>query len=72
MCYSKMSVHTEIEAGSEESIHEKVEEVKEVLDRDPYYELYNKLTVEMVTCKIKNNYLQKKMADYFRKRKVLC
>lgn len=67
-----MLVHTEIEAGSEESIQAKEEIVKEVLDRDPYYELYNKLTVEMATCKIKNNFLQKKMAEYFRKRKVLC
>lgn len=44
--------------------------VREVLDREPYYELYNKLTAEVGSLKLKNTFLQKKMADYFKKRKV--
>lgn len=67
-----MLVHTEMETGSEESMVDAGKEViTEVLDREPYYELYNKYTAEMTACKIKNNFLQRKMAEYFRKRKVV-
>lgn len=56
------------EEEGEPSVFE--EEVPEVLDRAPYYELHEKLTQEHITHKIKNNFLHRKMAEYFKKRKA--
>lgn len=58
-----------MEMGSEESAPVIVE-VAAVLDREPYYKLHNEITTELVALKIKNNFLQKKMVEYFKKRKV--
>lgn len=51
------------------SIPEEREE-PEPLDRQPYYELHDLLGAELTSCKIKNNFLHRKMAEYFRKRKM--
>lgn len=47
------------------------EEVEtEVFDRELYYQMHDTLTSELPAIKIRNNFLQKKMVEYFRKRNV--
>lgn len=60
---------SEIEEGeAEESRPEEVE--TEVFDRELYYQMYDTITSELPAIKIRNNFLQKKMVEYFRKRNV--
>ncbi|KAK4874213.1 hypothetical protein RN001_013573 [Aquatica leii] len=64
-----------LEEGEMEEEEEEVEEEEELevvtaIDRNYYYSLYRKLLPERNTKRIKNNYLQRKMADYFKKRKM--
>ncbi|XP_022920989.2 cilia- and flagella-associated protein 184-like [Onthophagus taurus] len=64
------------EEGEEEAVHkrkkdeEEEEEEEEIVDREPYYDLYKALLAEYPMIKMKNNFLQRKMAEYFKKRKM--
>lgn len=43
---------------------------EQFVDREPYYELYKTLMKEYPMLRMKNNFLQRKMAEYFKRRKV--
>lgn len=69
--------HEEEEEEEEEEFKEE-EEVKEeeeleeefIIDRDNLYKIYHELYPGYNSIKIKNNFLQRKMVEYFTKRKV--
>lgn len=46
------------------------EEEKEEFDREAYYDVYNQIAAEITPLKIRNNFFQKKLAEYYKKRKV--
>lgn len=60
----------EEEEEDEEEAPAEDEEIEEYLDREPYYELYRSLMKEYPMLRMKNNFLQRKMAEYFKRRKV--
>lgn len=59
------------EEKEEEELHEEVvQEAEFVVDREHCYDIYHKVYPGYNDIKIKNNFLQKKMVEYFSKRKV--
>lgn len=64
---------SEVQGESMESewSEEEVEEAEtEVFDREAHYEMYEELAADIITLKIRNNFFHKKLAEYFKKRKV--
>lgn len=55
-----------MESASEEVVAEE----PVVFDREAYYETYEELGTDILSLKIRNNFFQKKMTEYFKKRKV--
>ncbi|KAF5287498.1 hypothetical protein FQA39_LY04126 [Lamprigera yunnana] len=54
----------------EEETEEEEEEKVLPVDREYYYALYRKWLPERAAAKMKNNFLQRKMAEYFRRKKM--
>ncbi|KAF5277211.1 hypothetical protein FQR65_LT03917 [Abscondita terminalis] len=74
---SIISIHEELELGEEEGEEggkeeEEEEELEETIavDRERYYLLYRKLHPERNSKRIRNNFLQRKIAEYFKKRNM--
>ncbi|GJQ72211.1 hypothetical protein Trydic_g3302 [Trypoxylus dichotomus] len=65
-----MGEEEEAESEELEKTSSTVEEAEEYLDREPYYELYRSLVKEYPMLRMKNNFLQRKMAEYFKRRKM--
>lgn len=61
------------EEVEEESVLEEVKVVEvplEHIDREPYNALHKELMRDLPAIKLRNNFLQRKMAEYFKSRKV--
>ncbi|RZC36314.1 DUF4201 domain containing protein [Asbolus verrucosus] len=56
--------------SDEKDLEEEEEEKEKKFDRFAYYEIYDQLTNQCQEEKIKNNYLQRKVVEYYKKRKM--
>lgn len=60
-----------VEEEEETEMQEKVEEEEQIdIDRNAYYEKYKQLLQEHNTAKRKNTFLMRKMAEYYKKRRM--
>lgn len=67
---NKILARSQLEESESEESQPEEAKASIVFDRELFYQMHATLTSELPAVKIKNNFLQRKMAEYFRKRKV--